>query len=476
MKITYQNIANFSLGDPSNLFQFFVEQKEGEDPFGIYIPKEHSFFSDDNILNWLDQMVLTDSIRAYFGDFSIEQRGAYGNIKKDTFQIVAKTMFSYKETFAKKNSANELEEKWLNIIIEKDRNFFKSQLLDEFANFFNENNYSNYIAFVIDFEKHLVRFNPNIDFNQIIDEILVLELFMKNIGRNYISSTNCLSGDRLDLFVNCSYDSYYDFPLSPENLSLTTHFEYDKISFGNYIITLNWSWCINHVINSNIEKEFQDVEIVKVKLCDLLRYSQNYINLRKGIKNHYFRDFLHLYEGVVPIVPAYFHFTTQQSIFLSEQNKILGEGSKKNKDNPCSPFYLFLGDKFKLSGKFLNYCSTLYHEKFFAIDNIYKSSILIPLPFWEISRIQLVMFKQYVLADDAKYWESRMQDDAFYAFDDENYSSNENFDQEDTSDHDVNTDKEYKEFLREIIELPTKPDLDDFLDVKDFLDPHEDLC
>jgi hypothetical protein len=486
MKITYQNIANFSVGTPWFLVQFFVEYKEGQDPFGIYLPEKELFFKANNILSWLEELVSKRSNNFQLFDTFLFLNEKSEIIKHDTYQHVIKAMFFYKETFAKEISTDDLEKNWLLIINEKDEGFVKSQLLEEFANFYNENNYKNYFDFVLDFEKHLHTFNPNIDLNQIIDEILVIELFIKNIGRYHMSSSVVFGYDAIEHFVNCSQDEYYENPWDPENLIHTTHFEFDDTSSGNNKVTLNWPWCLNHKINSNVEKDFEDSDYVAVKLSDLMRYSQNYINLRRGEINHYFRDFLHLYEGVVPIVPYYFRFRTQQSVFLSEHNKILGNSNNQNQDKPFSPYYSFLGEKLKVSRKYASCCLKLYNDFYFKIENIYESKILITIPFWEIPRIQLVMSKQYILADNAKYWELRMLADELFPSreelfhsEEDYFTSLENLNNKDSLDNDRLKDeensKQYEKYLRDTVDFPTKPDFDDFLDINDLLDPHGDL-
>jgi hypothetical protein len=402
MNYTFTTIGNFGIKDPHHLFQFFVEHSDEMNPFAIYLPKEQNFFKH-NVFCWLKDLVTE---RQNFNElFCIFRRPLRitDEVSDDTYELILKTMVFFKENTHKVMSNEELEASWSDF---KDNycNFGYNQNYLDFCDFYNFNNYSNYKLFVSDVEGHIAKFYPEIDLAEIIDEILIIELFMKNIGRHHFACISSIHGDNLSIFKDGVFDFEYENPFKSK-LFLTTHFN-ASMKFGNYQITFNWPWCISDEISSNIEKDFQTQDLYEIELNSLLRYSQTYINEKQQNYDLTYRSYTQFYEGLIPIVPYDYQYKNQQSAFLSNQ-----QSSVKEEDYKYSPYYNHLSRKFNVSRKFIDYCLNL-HSYIYKLEyyrgNIYESFESLKMPFWEVSRIQIDMYRQHLLAADARESEYRI--------------------------------------------------------------------
>lgn len=444
MKIIYQNIANFGIRSSSNLFQFFVEYKQGENPYGVYLPEKENYFTNYNILTWLKELVSGKNYLPDFLYFFRKPLGISNEINEATCLMVIRAMFFYKETQTKSIGNDNLEKSWLDFKSEYDFTYPRSH--EEFVNFYNQDNYKNYKAFLNNFEHYISMFNADCDIKEIIAEILVLELFMKNIGRQHFASFQIMRGDSLSHFMDFSL-SDEEYPLSSDYLTNTSYFEYSNPQFGSYQIILNWPWCISNEINSDFEKNFTDQEQISVPLKDLLRYSNNYINYKLKTSDHFFKNYTNFLEWVLPVIPNNYEYKIQPSAlvdsFITENNITI--------DQRCqlSPHYEFLAGNAKLSNSYKDYCLSLFKDTVNNSVNIYESPSLIKMPFWELSRIQLVMLKIGILEEEAQEYEymSRL------ACEDDLPQEEEEYDQFDNDEMTTEEINEFKQHYRDIMEL-----------------------
>jgi hypothetical protein len=352
-----------------------------------------------------------------FGLFKLPHQEHKLNISEETNNIVVSQMFKY--WIKKSNSSiftmKEMDQMWKSFQEQiQNCDYFNRDLdtekkMNEFAEFYNHGNYVNYINFLNKFEEDLLIEYSFKNLKPYYWELLISQLIMRNLGRPFFINSFYYGCNEIDHMMDKSYDTYYDNILFSQNLSLASHLKFKTNTIDKFKIKLSWPWCKNSIINSNFHRKISYEDLVSVNLKDILKYSQNNINSHLLKNSHYFKSFIQLYEYVIPFFPIDYTYI--------DINLDSGEGHQNCENNEfktkISSRYNYLNNDSKISKSYIKYCLEFKKYLKYAPENIYKDDFYLTIPYWEIPRIQFINLDLYILYEDKKDWNERMDESEF---------------------------------------------------------------
>lgn len=439
---TYLKIASFTTSSWFHRLEFFIEQNSNRDQYEIHPPKGQNFFQTYNALNWLkdvDFSIYNSPI--IFEYFNQRKHSPQTEISEYLISIIVSTMYKYwiTNTTPYQYPKNELEQKWVQFrdqtecynLFDEDAHHIESYL-EDYVKFYNSNNYENYIKFISKFEEYIFQLNPQYDLEKSYWELLLSELILKNLGRPFFINSISYGIDEVDHMKSKKYDFYFGNILQPQNLSLASHINFSNNSIDNFKIEVNWPWCLNSLLKSNIHKKISTEEYVTINLKDILKYSQNLINSRFKNSNYYFKNFVDFYECFIPIFSKNYAF--QNTELNLENGNEINEIFIIERNVKFSSKYPHLVNDIKISESFIHYC--LGFEKYLNVapKNIYLDDFYLRIPFWEIPRIQSINLELFIIEQDDKYWDERIAESEESIHNDEYLSDSEDISDDDCKD------------------------------------------
>ena len=491
MKLTYLKIASFFWKDKT-LLNFYVDYKSGENPFGTFLPSFNSGSSYHSVFGVYNRPPLdfkpvwNADIDLVFKDF-----GHYDYLTDEmTYAISASMCFYYclqnnyefnldefkefysLETYDFSSSNKSL---LLPIYLDPDytkhsshpekRHFLKRNVGEKeidwtkVHNFYTEEDYANYLVFAENFEK-IVSSNSFIKilFSG-LDEILLSELALKNIGRPHFIGIEEFSPKATYRFFNnemqaksiqvkqseviinniCLMDSFNmslheSIPCKQFRFSLPTHIDYTDDDKGNYSIRYNLPASQNDVLGSNFSKKFFNDDVIEVNLKQVMRYSQNYIDFKNSGAQVSYLDFEAIREFFTPILPIDYivKYNDFEDLFKTDPKragyfqgpevKAFKKGINFNEEEDLSKKvkydsginyrfsyqYQFLKNKKILSNRFIEYCKYL-HNLSFSSENIFEDDQKLLIPFWEIPRMQQIVLEKFLKSFYSGFTDEQIQ-------------------------------------------------------------------
>lgn len=286
--------------------------------------------------------------------------------------------------------------------------FRKKTFEDKLFSFFEENNYSEFILLMNDYEGFVKEKCWKNGITNSYTELLLIELILKNVTREFFiieeevenKITYYKEGEikgqaKQDprYFNNTLQISFFHNVTEPVSLCfglryatyVQFHCEYKENFKYEYII--HWAFSQNQLIQNNVGCNDILNSYVNLNLKDILRYSQNFVEFIE--RNEYNINLTSIIENITLLQPKSFQevFITGQEISPNEMQRFVMNKNFKS-----------LTNKVKLSNEYFQHCRNLYsllEKSYYEPDNLYLEDFSISMPLWEISRIQHLNIEKF---------------------------------------------------------------------------------
>lgn len=436
MEATYLKIASFFL-EERKLLNFYIDYKTGEDPLGIYPPKEIGALGYDNYhIGLFENASFEEHVAHVSSVFNSIGDSFY--LSKNQNRALSAAMYNY---FCKQVGIQYEFEEFEKAYIkgayyqtyEKDISTLTTSVdWSSVREYFEKENYLNFVSFVKEFENTV---KSDVGLKNLFskqEDFLLVELAIRNIGRrHFVSIDNYyypyreyystvkntliyidVEESKIPLNSLPNHNAFYlskdePFPWSDQvRMSLITHLDYKDDGLGNYSLKFNLPASQNNVVGSNFSLDFYDADVVKVSLKQVLRYSQNRIQHIASGDDKSGICLQALLEFFTPVFPINYHVSFNSFKSHSPKDHAYFKYGLHTSESELHYRYSFMFQHLKgkglLSKRFVGYCMYLHDQTDRFSTDVLHEDIWLKLPYWEIPRIQQIVLREYLikLSDD----------------------------------------------------------------------------